>query len=87
MRKKVEPKPKYPLYVITWKDAVYSADDSDSSQQLKPSILVTVGWLIEHNKSEGYLTVCSDYCPSETWVRNRNTIPMEMIRDYYELEA
>ncbi len=76
----------YPLCVITWKDAVYSSDDSDANQQLKPSILVTVGWLIEENPEENYITVCSDYCPKETWVRNRNTIPLEMVQNYYEVE-
>ena len=75
---------KYKIYVVRWIDAVYSAEDSDSHQSLPPAKITSIGFLTEI--TEDYITICSDYSPDETWVRNRNTIPLKYVDEYYELE-
>lgn len=76
---KKKSKYKYPLCVFEWKDAQYDSDGSDPATTFKPITLTTVGWLLEDNETEGYVTFCAEYAIGESWVRHKNTISYEML--------
>lgn len=73
---KQKPKFQYPLYVITWRDAVFHDDDSKSDEEFEPELVISVGWLIK--ETENHVVICQDH-GDELWVRRRLTIPAGMI--------
>ena len=84
MPKKDPYKVPYPLVQVIWKDAVHDCDGAKASDDLRPAILVTTGYLIREDEN-GDLLIANEVDTREAWARHRNVIPNEMIVEWREI--
>lgn len=86
MTKKPEKKRRFPIVEVHWRDAVHECDNSTLTSPMKPTVLVTVGYLVYGDENTEFLNVANEVCPQEAqWARHISCIPMENIIEWEEI--
>lgn len=81
---KTKPKPKYPIWIIRWRDAVYRFDsEADPSIPLHCEVFTAIGFIIRDDKEAREIEFVQEFCEEDGTVRHRNVISYEMLIEYF----
>ena len=73
---------KYPIWIISWKDAVYRFDsEADPNVPLHCEIFTAIGFVIRNDEKAREIEFVQEFYEDGT-VRHRNVISYEMILEY-----